>query len=170
MKPPQYRFESTDSKESDRSKTGTEVPLIAAAPICSNFSFGKDQNGKEQNGKEQNFKYNKARRSLIPHSDDYFMPEFEATPIIEFSGTYYPKEVDQAIENAMFIAQHIGNMNIDWIWFDLIWFDSIWFALIKYYFLFIFLSSPLDNADEYASVSLSIKYLKYKISIWMWFE
>ena len=115
MKPPQYRFESTDSRESDRSKTGTEVPLIAAVPICSNFAFGRDQNGKEQN-----FKYNKARRSLIPHSDDYFMPEFEATPIIEFSGTYYPKEVDQAIENAMFIAQHIGNMNIDLIRFDLI--------------------------------------------------
>jgi hypothetical protein len=115
MRPPQYRLESTDS-EIKNGKTAAEMSNLLGPASCSNCAPTKtDQYPIKE------FKCVKSRRSLIPQQTPLFptsgsgeeliIQDLDASPALPFfetTGIYYPKEVDQLIHNAMFIAHHIG--------------------------------------------------------------
>jgi len=115
MRPPQYRLEAADSDANAKNgKAATEVSnLLGPAPASS--SNRSDQYPIKE------FKCVKSRRSLIPQQTTLFpssgsgeeliIQDLDASPVLPFfetAGIYYPKEVDQVIHNAMFIAHHIG--------------------------------------------------------------
>ena len=119
MRPPQYRIEVNDSDVKVKNgKTATEVSnlLGSNSASCSNSGANKtDQYS------IKDFKCAKSKRSLVPQQTTLFptsgsgeeliIQDLDASPVLPFfetSGIYYPKEVDQVIHNAMFIAHHIG--------------------------------------------------------------
>ena len=110
MRPPQYKLETNDADiNTNNLKTETSNLLGGAPSLRSDQFVVKD------------FKCAKMR-ALVPQQTALFptsgsgeqliIQDLDVSPVIPFFETmssYYPKEVDQVIHNAIFIAHHIGN-------------------------------------------------------------
>ena len=111
MRPPQYKLETTDAD-------------LTAANLKSEVSHLLGATHSSLRSSEQyvvkDFKCAKMR-ALVPQQTSLFptsgsgeqliIQDLDVSPVIPFFepiGSYYPKEVDQVIHNAIFIAHHIG--------------------------------------------------------------
>ncbi|CAG2113365.1 unnamed protein product, partial [Medioppia subpectinata] len=117
MRPPQYKLENIDSDTkptngkaaTDMANLLNQIPCSNCAPIKPDPYMIKD------------FKCAKMR-AIVPQQTNLFptsgsgeeliIQDLDASPVLPFFEpltSYYPKEVDQVIHNAMFIAHHIDN-------------------------------------------------------------
>ena len=108
MRPPQYKLETHES-DAPTSAVKSDVANLLSPNSCSNCGPKA----------EQYFKCAKMRalvpqQTLFPTSgsgEQLIIQDLDVSPIIplfEPMSNYYPKEVDQVIHNAIFIAHHIG--------------------------------------------------------------
>lgn len=106
MRKPQYRLETTDPDVKNK-VNGT---ITDTSRMASNYNITKDQYLKDLKSQ--------SKKSLIPppppppqasSAEDLIVHELDSSPVVPaFEGSCYPKEIDKAIQNAMFIAAHIG--------------------------------------------------------------
>ena len=113
MRPPQYKLETHES-EATGNNVKSDMSNLLGPNSCSNCGPKADQY----------FKCAKMRalvpqQTLFPTSgsgEQLIIQDLDVSPIIpifESVSNYYPKEVDQVIHNAIFIAHHIGQSGLN---------------------------------------------------------
>ncbi|CAG2167596.1 unnamed protein product [Oppiella nova] len=116
MRPPQYKLENNDDIKPNNGKAATDLANLLDPSNCANCAPIKSDPYMIKD-----FKCAKMR-ALVPQQTNIFptsgsgeeliIQDLDASPVLPFFEpltSYYPKEVDQVIHNAMFIAHHIDN-------------------------------------------------------------